>query len=419
MNPTNMLHYKNGHMHVDSVAVSDILTQTGTPCYIYSRDRALANLARVRAAFPNADVHYSLKANANLALVAALVNAGAGVDAVSGGEIYRALRAGAHADHIVFAGVGKTEAELEYALSVGVGWINVESAQELERLAAFAHRFSSTIKKMPRVALRINPDVRADTHHHIATGHAAAKFGISVAEARDLLRNSALPIEGLHIHIGSQLGTVDRTVEALRTILPLYEEFPQLNTLDLGGGFPVSYTGEPVPPVEDFAAALNPLLSGVHVILEPGRYIVADAGILVVEVQYIKSVQPPAPQGVIAVTDGGMTELIRPALYSAIHGVLPLVEESGGETVRTHVVGPVCESADILRADVQLPRLNPGDKLAILHAGAYGAVMGSTYNARPRPPEVLVESTLFRVVRRRETWDDLVALEEGLVMAEE
>ncbi len=410
--------YQNTGLHAGNVDLNAVADQVGTPTYIYSWDHAASNFQRLRTAFPRAEIHYSLKANANLALVRRLVAAGAGMDAVSGGEVFRALKAGAAPEHIVFAGVGKTEAELRYALEVGVGWINVESAGELYRLNELARITGKT----PRVALRLNPDVRADTHKYIATGHAAAKFGLPMNEARLCLNtfvgNLAVPvppklefvrIEGLHLHIGSQLQTVERTAEAIQAVLPLFDDYPFLTTLDIGGGFPVAYQGEAVPPVEDFAHAITGALNGraIRLLLEPGRYIVAEAGALIVEVQYIKS----SPDGVIVVTDGGMTELIRPALYGAIHEVLPLRQTENAMRLKSHIVGPVCESADILRADVSLPPLQPGDRLAIMHVGAYGAVMGSTYNARPRPPEVLVSGENWEVVRRRESWDDLIALE--------
>lgn len=403
-------HYHNGQLYADQVDLTEIVAAIGTPCYIYSRDRILENWSRLRMAFPEAEIHYSLKANANLALVKLLIEAGAGLDAVSGGEIFRALRADASSTQIVFAGVGKTREELAYALEVGVGWLNVESAQELARITEIAQK----MEKHPCVALRINPDVVADTHHYIATGHSAAKFGIPLEEARHLLREYAssphLTIEGLHVHIGSQLGTVDRTVDAIKAVLPLFDAFPQLTHLNLGGGFPVSYMGEVVPPVEAFATAIKECLNGynLNLLLEPGRYIVADAGILLVEVQYTKS----SPEGAIVITDGGMTELIRLALYGAVHQVLRLREAGKQNLVNSHVVGPVCESADVLRASVMLPQLEPGDLLAVSHVGAYGAVMGSNYNARLRPPEILVEGAAWRVIRRRETWDDLVTLEE-------
>jgi diaminopimelate decarboxylase len=402
--------YRCGQLYADGVALNKIAAQVGTPCYVYSRDRALMNLRHVQDAFPSAGIHYSLKANANLALVRALAQAGTGADVVSGGEIFRARQAGVDPAQIVFAGVGKTYADLAYALDTGIGWFNVESTSELARLAEIAQGKG----KRPHVALRINPDVQATTHHYIATGHAGAKFGISLAEAQQLLQSyyssQSVDVAALHIHIGSQLGTVDRTVEAVRAVLPLIDAYPQrLQTLNLGGGFPVSYTGESVPPVDAFASALHSCLQGrsLRLLLEPGRYIVADAGVLLVRVEYVK----PAPDGVIAVADGGMTELIRPALYGALHDVLPLHEPDTARRETTHVVGPICESADVLRARIMLPPLQPGDVLAILHAGAYGAVMGSTYNARPRPPEVLVEGSTWRIVRRRETWDDLIRLE--------
>ncbi len=407
--PSAAFQYRDGRLHADGVDLAHLASEVGTPCYVYSRDRLLENFQRVKSAFPQARIHYSLKANANLALIRLLVEAGAGLDAVSGGEIFRALRAGADPGSIVFAGVGKTEAELAYALETGVGWFNVESAMELARLARLAEK----VGKRPRVALRINPDVQAATHAYIATGHAAAKFGIPLPEARELLAENVeaptVSIEGIHLHIGSQLGDVEHTLGAMRAVLPLYDLFPQLHTLNLGGGFPVSYAGESVPAVEDFAAAVWPDLDSrrLNLLLEPGRYIVADAGILLVQVQVVKS----TPDGIIVVTDGGMTELIRPALYGATHGVLPLSEATSTETIKTHIVGPVCESADVLRADALLPPLQVDDRLAVLHAGAYGAVMGSTYNARPRPPEILVEGAAWRVIRRRETWDDLIALE--------
>jgi diaminopimelate decarboxylase len=409
MATNSIAHYQYGTLYVDGVDLMALTDEIGTPCYVYSRDRAIENLQRLQAAFPYAEIHYSLKANANLALVRALVGAGAGLDAVSAGEIYKGLQAGAHAHAIVFAGVGKTEAELKYALEVGVGWINIESGLELARLA----RLASQLHKKPRVALRINPDVQADTHKYISTGHAAAKFGVSVAEASELLEKYAdaedVSVEGIHIHIGSQLGTVERTVEAVQAVLTLFDSHDSLKVLNIGGGFPVSYTGDSVPTPDAFAEALKPVLANrrLHLMIEPGRYVVAEAGLLIVEVQYIK----PSPTGMIVVTDGGMTELIRPALYGATHEIMTLHDPASAEYTNSQVVGPVCESADVLRSDVMLPTLQPGDRLAVLHVGAYGAVMGSNYNARPRPPEVLVEGDEWRIVRRRETWDEMIALE--------
>lgn len=401
-----MLHYQDGVLHWRTHDLAQIAAQVGTPCYVYDLDGMCAKLSQLRAAFPQAEIHYSLKANANQAVIRALHAAGAGFDAVSGGEIFRAVQAGVPPEQIVFAGVGKTRHELRYALQLGVAWINVESGGELKRIAQLA----SALGVRPRLALRLNPDVRADTHPHIATGHAAAKFGIPIAEAEQILSAHAPErdpycIEGLHVHIGSQLQSVERTLEALQAALALIERFAFLKALDLGGGFPISYTGEAVPSIEAFAAAVQPRLAGraVRLILEPGRYIAAENGVLLVEVQYVK----PTSGGTFYVVDGGMTELIRPALYQALHDVLPL-RESGAARTLAHVVGPICESADVLRTNIALPPLAEGDLLAILGAGAYGAVMASTYNARPLPPEIVLEGDTWRVARRRQTWEDLL-----------
>lgn len=408
--------YRDGVLCAGTVSLETIAAAVGTPCYVYDLGRVLANLARLRGAFPAAEVHYSLKANANLGLIRALIEAGTGLDAVSGGEVFRAVRAGAAPSTIVFAGVGKTVAELDYALSLGVGWINIESGDEYDRLSHLA----GVRGIRPRVALRLNPDIHADTHHHIDTGHAAAKFGIGIAEARAILERyaanadaSPLVVAGLHVHIGSQIGNPARLAEAAQTALALFDTYPFLDTLNLGGGLPVPYDA-PVPPIEAFAAALAPVLRPAadgripHLLLEPGRYITADAGALIVEVQAIK-------QGThgrsIAVTDGGMTELIRPALYGAKHPVVPVREQTSIAPTSFTIAGPVCESADVLREAALMPPLRAGDRLAVLVAGAYAASMGSTYNARPRPPEVLVTGDGWRVARRRETWEDLIALE--------
>ncbi len=399
----------DNRLYCGSVSLSELAQQVGTPYYVYNLDRVRANYRRLAQAFAplNASIHYSLKANANLTIIRALLAEGAGLDAVSGGEIYRALAAGADPARIVFAGVGKTAAELEYGLAQGIGCFNVESGHELKRLNDLAQARDI----MAAVALRLNPAVQAQTHHYIATGHAAAKFGISDADARAILANAdqypALQIHGLHVHIGSQLGSTAETAEAARHALQIVDDFPAIRQLNMGGGFPVAYNNEQYPPVEAFAEALTDVLSGypLAIGLEPGRYIVADAGALVVEVQYVKQVDGQR----IIVTDGGMTELIRPALYGALHPVRALTP-SGPESI-AQVVGPICESADVLHPGALLPEVAPGDKLAILMAGAYGASMGSTYNARPRPPEIVVEGAGWCVARRRETWQDLLTLE--------
>ena len=405
-------HYIDDVLHVDLIPLPQILANVGTPIYIYSLRRALGNLARIRAAFGalDAHVHYSAKANANLMLLQALIEAGAGVDAVSAGEIYRALKAGADPDHIVFAGVGKTPDELAYAVTQGVGWFNIENVAE----CALLNEIAGQLGQVARVALRLNPEVTANTHPYIATGHGGAKFGLTAQIVRDLLaRRDSYPylqFAGIHVHIGSQLHDVEATVAAVRMALDLIAPYPDIRTVNIGGGLPVAYQpDEVIPPFEDFAAALRPLLEGYTVLLEPGRSIIADAGIFVATTLYVKQ---QAAQSFL-ITDGSMAELIRPALYGAAHEVVPVIRDSAAAPRVYQVVGPVCETADVLARDVSLPPLGPGDPLALLNAGAYGMVMSSNYNQRPRPPEIVVmpDGMTWRVARRRETWDDLLRIE--------
>jgi diaminopimelate decarboxylase len=402
------IRFEGDALYCDAVAVAEIAATCGTPVYIYSLRRALHNLARIREAFSalRPHVHYSAKANANLALLRALGEAGAGVDAVSGGEIYKALRAGIAPEKIVFAGVGKTRDELRYALENGVGWFNVENVLELDHLNALAGELG---REAARVALRLNPDVTANTHPYIATGHGGAKFGLTADTVADLLhRRDAYPnlhIAALHVHIGSQLGDVRETAQAVEKALVLIAPYSDIRTLNIGGGLPVAYhPGDDLPPFTAFADVLTPLLRGYEVILEPGRAIIADAGLLVAQVLYVKQQAGET----MFITDASMAELLRPALYEAQHGIVPLHRGLGSGLV--NVVGPVCETADVLGREIDLPSLRPGDLLAILDAGAYGMVMASNYNARPRPPEVVVspDGASWSVARERETWADLV-----------
>ncbi len=405
----NSIHFEGAQLACDRVLVSDIVAQIGTPVYIYSLPRILANFKRIQAAFPRAHIHYSAKANANLTILRSLVQAGAGIDAVSGGEIYRALAADTPPEQIVFAGVGKTSQELYYALEQKIGWFNVENADEGRKLDRMAYVANTTAQ----VALRLNPDVTAKTHPHIATGHGAAKFGMTADAVRALLDHADetphLRYNGIHIHIGSQLHDTDATAEALQTVRDLIAPYPQITTIDLGGGLPVAYApDEEIPDLDSFAAVLNPLLEGYEVILEPGRAIVADAGMLITRVLYTKE------QGGqrFVIVDAGMTDLIRPALYDAHHEIIPIIRNEQ-PTDAVQVVGPVCETTDVLGRGINLPPVQPNDCLAILTAGAYGMVMASNYNARPRPPEVAVseDGNSWYLVRHRETWQDLIAHE--------
>ncbi len=408
-----MLAYINGGLHFEGLPLTALTAQYGSPLYVYSLDRVRANYRRLAAAFAPLQplVCYAVKANGNLALLRALNAAGAGFDIVSGGELHRVLRAGADPAHVVFAGVGKTEAELAAGLQAGVGWFNVESADELQRLSALATRLGRTA----RVALRLNPSVEPDTHHHIRTGGAHSKFGLPVAEARALLAAPPLPgleVRGLHLHIGSQMADPGPTRQAVAVALALIAAAPQIDTLDLGGGFPVAYRDDaPVPPVEAFAAsileAVQPYRDRLRFHLEPGRALVADAGVLMAEVQAVKHMGGRR----VIVTDTGMHHLLRPALYQAYHRIWP-VREAPALPEPAEVVGPICESADVLGQARLLPALRPGDQLALLDTGAYGFSMASNYNAQPRPAEVVVEGGAARLARRRETYADLVALED-------
>ena len=406
------IRYAGNSLMVDDVDLESIARDVGTPVYVYSLKRLLENYQRLRAAIAplNAHIHYSVKANGNLDILRALTAAGAGFDCVSGGEIYRALSAGARAKDIVFAGVGKTRAEIAYAIDCGIGWFNVENLAELNHIDALA---AEAGVESVRVALRLNPEVTANTHPYMATGHGAAKFGLTAEVIREVLaaqeKYPCIDFAGIHMHIGSQLGDTGATLSALERLLALIRPYPEIKTINLGGGLPVPYRfGQSIPPLSGFVDELLPRLDGYSVLLEPGRSIVADAGVLVAEALYVKR---QAGQ-VFYIVDASMAEMIRPALYQAHHEILPL-RKSDGEMFAAQVVGPVCESADVLARDRPLPPLQAGDKVALMTAGAYGMAMASNYNARLLPAEVIVDidGDDWRVSRRRETFDDLIRCE--------
>ncbi len=407
------IHYQKGALYCDSIPISEITAHIGTPVYVYSLARALGNLRRIQAAFSDIQphIHYSAKANANLSILRALVEAGAGIDAVSAGEIHKARLAGAAAQDIVFAGVGKTPNELAYAIEKRVGWINVENVAECRLINDIVQEQN---RPAQRIALRLNPDVTANTHPYIATGHGGAKFGLTAEHVRELLAKQRdyphVCFEGIHIHIGSQLHDTQATQQALEIALELIAPYPNVRTVNIGGGLPVAYRpDEDIPSWEDFAASLKNLLTGYTVLLEPGRSIIADAGILVASVLYVKQ---QAGQTIV-IADGSMAELIRPALYQAHHEIVPVMAASNLDTVLTQVVGPICETADVIGHDIRLPKVQAGDLVAVLTTGAYGMAMANNYNQRPRPPEVVVaeDGRSWQIARRRETWDDLVRLE--------
>lgn len=414
---TGAFEYRGGALYCEQVDLAEVAERAGTPCYVYSA-------AALRRAFRAMDdglsgtphlVCFAVKANGNLAVLRLLSEAGAGFDIVSGGELFRVLRAGADPAKIVFSGVGKTRDEIEAALQAGIHSFNCESEAELLLLSSLAQRLGKTA----RAAIRVNPDVDAATHPYISTGLKRHKFGIDIAEAEELyVRAAALPglaLEGASCHIGSQLLDVAPLIEAAERMGALVERLRArgiaLRFLDLGGGLGVPYRKEdPWPDVPRYLTAVRELAARLRLelLLEPGRFIAGPAGVLLSRVLYRKS----GGGKEFLIVDASMTELIRPALYEAHHEMLPL-RRAGRGAVVADVVGPVCESSDFLAEEREIENLLPGDYLAVMTAGAYGFVMASNYNARPRPCEVLVDGATWRIVRRRETHEDLVRGEEA------
>ena len=406
----------DGQLACDGIPVADIASETGTPVYIYSAGLVRGACAALDAAFdgyPHA-IHYALKANSTLAILRLLRGLGTGADANSGGEIEAALRAGFEPPQIVFTGVGKTRDELDHAVSLGVKAINIESDGEADRIDALA--LARGVKA--RVALRVNPDIDANTHAHIATGKRANKFGVPIEFAAPLLRRLAgkpgLEVVGLHVHLGSQILDVEPLGSAARALSSLAREVRdaglRLEHLDLGGGLGIGYDGNAHGSPAEYAAAVLPAVreSGLHLLLEPGRFLTAPAGILVGRVADTKA-YPGCPRFVIL--DTGMTELIRPMLYDAFHRIVAVTPKAG-EQQKYEVVGPLCESSDTLGHQRELGPIEVDDLIAVLDAGAYGFVMASNYNRRRMPAEVLVDGGAWRVIRKRQTYGDLFRNEE-------
>ena len=399
----------------DGVSVHDIIERVGTPAYIYSA-RAIREAYRAIdeafAGYPHA-IHYALKANSTLAIARLLRSLGSRADANSGGEIEVALRAGFAPRDIVFTGVGKTRDELQYAIATDVGAINAESAGELDRIAGIA----TGLGRRARVALRVNPDIDARSHPNISTGLKTNKFGVALDDARAIYRErlalGSLTFVGVHVHIGSQITTAEplrRAADVLVSLaMQLRDDGVPLEHVDLGGGLGIAYEGRPMITPAEYAAAVLPELrrAGIPVVLEPGRAVVGHSGALIARVVDTKR-YPDGRQ--FAVLDAGMGELIRPALYGSFHRIVPVAPRDGQETA-WDVVGPICESSDVFARDRALPPLAVGDLVALLDAGAYGSVMASNYNRHLLPPEVLVDAGTWSPIRRRQTMDDVLALE--------
>ena len=401
----------------DGVPLSVIAEAVGTPVYVYSAAAFRARYRAIDAAFgsyPHA-LHYALKANSTLAVARLIRDLGGAADANSIGEINLARRAGFEPAQIVFTGVGKSPAELERAVPLGLKAINVESAGELARIEAIAARTGRAV----RVAIRINPDIDANSHPHISTGLKINKFGVPLETARELLdtigTRPALTLVAIHAHVGSQMTTIDPLRRAAAFLAGLADDLRRrgvaLEYLDCGGGLGISYDGRAVPSAEEYVSALVGEVrhTGLPIVIEPGRAIAGPSGALLARVVDVK---PRDAASDFVVVDAGMTELIRPALYGAFHRIDVVRAASGAPVRQYEIVGPVCESSDVLGRDRRLPRLEVGDLVAIGDAGAYGSAMASNYNRRPLPPEVLVDEGGWRVIRRRQTLDDMLSLEQ-------
>ncbi len=405
-------YYKNGQLFCDKVPVPKILKKTGTPAYIYSYKTFTEHLAKLQKAFRVAKplICYSVKANSNLAVLRALVAKGAGLDIVSGGELFRARKVKCPGSKIVYAGVGKTPEEIRAAIQARILLFNVESMPELEQINAIAKK----MRKKVNVSLRINPNVDPHTHDYITTGKAETKFGIDFEKARaifkDAQRFTNAQVSGIHVHIGSQIETGAPFVEAFQKILEFVDELAAEGTkikfLNLGGGLGAIYSDENPQTAEEFAQKILPLFKKrkFQLIFEPGRFIAANSGMLAAKVIYVKETDVKK----FAIVDAGMNDFIRPAFYGAFHHIWPVVKDPKAERWVYDVVGPICESGDFFAKDRELAAMKAGDVLALMSTGAYGFTMASNYNSRPRACEVMVKGSSFKVVRKRETYQDLI-----------
>jgi len=406
--------YHDHELYAEDIPLARIAERHGTPCYVYSRAALTEAFRTFDAAFSSREhlVCYAVKANSNLAVLNLFARLGSGFDIVSGGELERVLAAGGDARKTVFSGVGKSEPEMRRALAAGIRCFNVESASELERL----NHVAGALGKTAPVSLRVNPDVDARTHPYIATGLRENKFGVPFSDALALYRRAAhlphLKIEGIGCHIGSQLTDVAPFAAALVRILDLVDRLQAegitVSHIDAGGGLGIRYRDEALPSMGDYAhALLGPLGTRPHsLLLEPGRSLTGNAGLLLTRVEYLKHGEDKN----FAVVDAAMNDLLRPALYDAWHEVLPVTAEANGVAQSYEIVGPVCESGDFLAHDRAL-RMREGDLLAIMSTGAYGMSMSSNYNTRPRPAEVVVDGAAFHLVRERESLAQLMAHE--------
>lgn len=420
--------YKDNKLFAEQVPVEQIAEQVGTPVYIYSKATLLEHLQRIRKAYAELDttICYSVKACGNINILRFMAEAGSGFDIVSGGELYRSMQAGADPSKIVFAGVGKTDREITEALNTDIAYFNIESQNELENLIRLAHKHGTRT----RAALRVNPDIEYKTHRFLKTGKKETKFGVDIEQAQKVFAaygsNDWVSLCAIHVHLGTGGKTIDPYVEAVRKVLPLIDAMRQqgytIEALNLGGGYGADYESDTVPSAADYAAGIVPLLKGknLKLILEPGKSICANAGILLCRVLYLKH----GGTKKFVIVDAAMNDLIRPCLYDAFHFVWPAQVERKfvpprrsrelriAGTERVDIVGPICEPTDFFAKGRRIPPVTQGDLIAVFAAGAYGFAMSSNYNARCRAAEVLVDDDKSSVIRRRETYEDLTALEK-------
>jgi len=408
-----IFHRVGQELYCEGVSLAELGAEFGTPLYVYSRRSIVERYREFNSAFEAADplIAYSVKANGSLGILATLAGEGAGADIVSGGELFRALRGGIAPERIVFSGVGKTEPELRAALEAGIYGFNVESESELRLLS----RLAEGLGVRAPVAIRVNPDIETPTpHEYTRTGHRTSKFGVPnelvlplYEEARRL---PGIEVRGIAAHIGSQIGEVEpyrlSLLHLLELVTELSERGIELEYLDIGGGYGISYGGEEVASAAEFAEVILPLIvgRGLRLVLEPGRYIVGPSGALLTSVVTVKEMG----EKTFVITDTGMNDLLRPSLYDGYHEVVLVGDATGGREARVDIVGPVCETGDFLALDRELALPGEGDLIAVMTVGAYGFSMASQYNARPRPAEVLVDGRDARLIRRRETYEDLI-----------
>ena len=403
--------HKGSKLYCEKVPVEKIAQKAGTPVFIYSKNTLLDHYRKLDKAFESIPhlICFSVKTNSNVAVCKTLIDEGAGLDIVSGGELFRAKKAGAKSNKIVFAGVGKTEKEIEDALRSNILFFTVESISELELINKTAKR----LRVKAPIALRVNPDIDPKTHKYITTGKKGSKFGLDLGISRKVYAQCKkyphIKPVGIHLHIGSQITKAEPFVKAIKKVLPLVKELKKsiktFKYFDLGGGLGIVYDKEKPTTAKNFAKAILPLIKGLNLtlVLEPGRFIAGNAGILTAKVLYLKQ----SGKKNFVIIDGAMNDLIRPSFYEAYHNILSVTKKTG-KTISADIVGPICESGDFLALNRKIKKPKQGDLLAVMSAGAYGFSMSSNYNSRPRAAEVLVDKNRFKIIKQRETYNDLI-----------